>query len=481
MIGSRGTDALIALEDAAPPILFETFPKSDMQIWPLLRWPVARSLAEVELNKHAVPRVVTRMQTVERALKRLLPNPYGPARIRNTADILFVVSGSTVSRSPEGLKNWLVEDHARTLGAQALVLQDRAIDSSTPAHLMPTFVNTFSFEDSAVRAEAAAKFFAPSKSELAHSHEFVQEIFNVLEFDVDPARVREAGRQLEVRYRRARHTARLFEHVLDRVRPKILFMQTASYGDRSHLISMAKNHGITVAEHQHGWIGPSHGAYNFGAAMWSQELSRCLPDFLLTYGDFWSSQVRTPSELVSVGKPHLEAMAAKSPPYSARNKDIVIVSGMYEPEETARFTIAVRDALPNDWRVVFRPHPTERAAVRERFPTLVNQSRIVIDEKEDVFETLKQARGVVGHASTVLYEALALDCVVFVKDSPLADLYVDESIFGARITDDKSLRRAMNELVQSTGGSNTTDLGPIWHANSTEKFARFVEEVIGAR
>jgi hypothetical protein len=431
-------------------------------------------MAETELNTQVVPRKASRWNTIERALKRFAPNPYSPARIDGPYRFLFVVAGNTVSAEPAGLRNWLVEDHASALQSPAIVLQDRVIDLSTPREQLPTFSNTFSFETFTVRAEAAAKFLPPSRSDLDASREIVREVFRNLDFEVSEARMREAGRRLEVRHRRARHTAGYFERVLDRVKPNVVFMQSASYGDRSHLISILKGRDIEVVEHQHGWIGPSHGAYNFGSAMWTPTLSRCLPDVLLTFGEFWSDQVRTPSRLVAIGKPHLERMAAEAPPISDRAKAVVVVSSMYEPEETARLTLQARDVLPDDWQVIFRPHPTERPAINERFPSLKGEPRIVIDEARDVFDTLARVRGVIGYASTVLYEALALGCEVFVRESPLADLYTDREVFGERIVDRASLDRAMRSLVDG-GTVRRRQLESIWAPESTSRFIEFVD------
>lgn len=478
---SRGTEALVALEDAAPDVLFETVPGTDIQLWPLLRWPVARSMAAAELNTHSVRRTATRRDLLERAVRRHLPNPYASSRLRSPATALFVVDGGTFASVPEGRKNWLVDDHALVIPG-SVVLQERARDLCTRRADRPTFPRTFSFEDSAADVRDLSRSSPPSAAVVAFAHSAIAEVYRRLEFHVDEAGMAETRRQLMVRLARAPHTLRYFTRIIDRVRPQIAFVQTGSYGDRSHLISALKQHGTHVAEHQHGWIGPSHGAYNFGDAMRHPALARTIPDTLLTFGDFWSRNIRFPGAMVAVGKPHLEMQARATLPHTDRDHVVMIVSSVFAREELTRFALAVRDLLPANWRVTLRPHPSERASVETLYSGLMGEDRVSFDLEPDVYVSLGTVRGVIGLASTVLYEALAMDCKVHVKDSPLADLYIDDSFFGERLTDGASLRRAIAGIVsEETTNSEPNSRGildTVWKPNTIANFERFVDDVL---
>ncbi|MGV8884417.1 MAG: hypothetical protein ACOH1T_02350 [Microbacteriaceae bacterium] len=475
---SRGTEALVALEDAAPDVLFETVPGTDIQLWPLLRWPVARSMAAAELGTGSVRRAVTRRDLLERAVRRRMPNPFASARLRTTAPALFIVDGGTYSALPEGRKNWLVDDHARALDG-SIVLQDRARDLFTPRRERPSFARTFSFEDAAADVRALSKSQPPSTAVATFARDALNEVYRHLDFDVDGAGMAEAHRHLMVRLARAPHTLHYFSRILDTLRPSHAFVQTGAYGDRSHLIKAMKTAGVHVSEHQHGWIGPSHGAYNHGAAMREPTLAACVPDTLLTFGQFWSDSVRFATETVAIGKPHIEQKTLAARSFGAPRREVIVISGMFERDEMTRFTLRVRDALPEGWTVLLRPHPAERETVDALYPGLVGESGVKFDRTPDVYESITAAAGVFGLASTVLYEALPFGCPVFVIDSPLADLTTDREIFGERVHDDASLGEAVSAIVdsQERGDRRTNDsalLEYIWKPDAVKNFADFV-------
>lgn len=479
MISSIGTDALVALEDESPDVLFETFPGTDIPVWPMLRWSLARATAEIELGTPDLTRPGSRMQQLRTVLGRAIPNETSSSKIGRPAEHLFVVSGTTYAQTPTGRRNWLVGDHAEALGTRALVLQNAAIPTRSGLMDRPQFPSTFSFSDATFRIDLAARLRRPRRRDDVLLRQIINETGTRLGFDVEPQRLQSIQQLMSYRWNRQGATLREFERLLDRVDPRVVYLQTASYGDRSAVIRMMKDRGIVVAEHQHGWIGPAHAAYNFGAAMFTPELSRSLPDVLLTFGEFWSQSVRTPSKRVAIGKPHLESMNNTTASRAERPRQVLVVSGVAEPEEMSRFTLTVRDALPSEWKVLYRPHPSERATMTSRYPLLHGVPGIEFDVIPDVYESLGRSRGVFGTASTVLYEALALDCLVFVKNSPLAEMYVAEDIFGPRLTDDASIKRAVARIVAdepTTGEGLSNELREaVWKPHATSNFMEWAE------
>lgn len=480
MISSNGTEALIALEDMAPSVLFSSMPNTDIRVWPLLRWLVARATAQTELKTIPVPQRMSRVEKLRRVARAAIPNPYAPSRIGRHIDYLFVVNGGTYSKLPQGRKNWLVDDHASLLAPHAAVLQDLPLGPWTRDEDRPVLSSTYSFERSILRVEAAARRYPLKAADKDFIHDVVSEVFDLIDVDISPELVRSTERLFSSRYVRARHSRSEFERTIDRISPRAVFMQTASYGDRSPLIGSLKDRGIAVIEHQHGWIGPSHAAYNFGTAMETPELSRYLPDVLLTFGDMWSSQIRFPNRSVAVGKPHLESMAAKAAPVNERDQTVLVVSSVLEPEKMEAFALALRDGLPTSWRVDFRPHPSERATVAERYPGLARRQGVRFDLAADVYESLSNARTVVGYASTVLYEALAFGCHVVVKDSPLAKLYIAEEHFEEVVQDDPaSLARAISTMtnLKKLHARPTPSLASVWKPHAAANFLHFVESL----
>jgi len=477
---SESVASLIALEDAAPAALFETLPGTDIQLWPLLRWPVARSLAEVELHTAAVRRKVSRFHTLERAATRAIPNRRASRRMRAPRDVLFLVNGGRFTTSPEGRVNPLVDGFASAVGSDGYVLQDAPIGAFASRSERPALASAFTFDDVAVEVEALAKFSPLDESQLRFLHSYVSTIYQELGASVPHKRQSETERQLRIRVARARHTVPRFDRIIDRVQPRLAIVETGAYGDRSPLIQSLKSRGTIVAECQHGWIGASHAAYNAGAAMKTPALARCLPDDLLTFGEFWSESVQFPGNTVAIGKPHLEAVASQARGKSANSTTVIVVSSVVERDEMTRFTLALRELLPSEWTVLYRPHPSERDTVDSLYPGLAAAPNVGFDLERDVYDSVARAAAVFGLASTVLYEAVALGCRVFVKDSPLAALYVDSAIFGDPIRDDGELASVVRELhmesAAQTSESRQALIDSVWKPHAIANFSAYVSE-----
>src|SRR5690606_16832774 len=60
------------------------------------------------------------------------------------------------------------------------------------------------------------------------------------------------------------HQLNDLSRLLDRVKPKIVVFDNGSYTYHGEFVGLMKDHGAYVAEPQHGWIGPTHPAYNYG-------------------------------------------------------------------------------------------------------------------------------------------------------------------------------------------------------------------------
>lgn len=94
--------------------------------------------------------------------------------------------------------------------------------------------------------------------------------------------------------------------LLEKLQPRIIFLNTASYGGLDALlVKIAKEIGIKAGEFQHGVITKSHPAYNYGEAVFkSEEYRKYLPNYLLTYGDYWNENMNTPVKKITIGNPH---------------------------------------------------------------------------------------------------------------------------------------------------------------------------------
>jgi hypothetical protein len=268
---------------------------------------------------------------------------------------------------------------------------------------------------------------------------------------------------------------REFDAVLDQLRPEVVLFDSPVDGGWGATIAAIKKRGILVAEPQHGWIGPGHGAYNFGAAMRRPELSVEIPDELLTFGRFWSESVRYAGTVTTIGKPHFERAIEAAPALDERPQEILVVSSVGEPERASDFVLALAEAVPPAWTVQFRPHPSERATQAERYPRLVRTRNVTIDERPDVYESLAASRIVVGVASTVLFEAAGMGCRVFVRDTPYVP-YIVGDLFGAPLHGQDGIARVVE--AARFGGFGPDDVAAdstaLWEPDALANFRLWV-------
>jgi len=444
-----------------------------VQIWHLLRWPIIQELARRDYGTESAPssnpRAVRRLSASARVV---LPRSTDAERAPRDASVVFHVSGRSTVKSDGRWKNWMVDDFALELGRDALVVQDRELPQRGEGSLERE-VESFTLKRLHLRVELRARISGlPDRDERA-IRSVAKSAFSRLGIALDSAAQARAIEKALANARRASPLAREYRRWLAaRSSTRLLLMESASYGgSRAVLAHAARDLGIDVAELQHGWIGRVHGAYNMGRIMFQEPLRSSLPDTLFTYGEYWGRELRTPSSIHVVGKPHLNRVAASALPIRHRSPAVLFVSSMYRRDELARLALHARSALPEAWRVLVRLHPSERNSDLSDFPGLTGASGIDIDPELDVYESLSRACVVLGHSSTVLYEALAFGCRVIPIDSPLLDDYARNPSFGNPVHDGRGVARELTALVGAGLHDNVDESHELtWSSASPSEF-----------
>lgn len=477
---SLGTTAtvqrLLDLEDEAPDALFEPLPGSPDPFWPSARSYLAYEMMSAELASVAVASPTpSRASLLARAVQSQLPGRWDVRGLAQS-DLCFITSGITVAAS-EGLEhNWLVGDYAQLAPDESTILQWAPLPGR---HGPPAHPRTRSLDRLVTRAAIDARLRPlPGAARQAAGRlvtEFVRRLPGAL--DGQAERIAQATSYGEGIVRRVN---RRLAAVLDRVQPRIVLIDNPVDGSWGTTVAMMKRRGIHVAEPQHGWIGPSHVAYNFGAAAARSEFARMLPDELLTFGEHWSEGIRFPVVRTAIGKPQLERVRSRAVPWSDRDAEVLVVSSVGEPEQAARFVLELRARMPDEWGVRFRPHPSELQDVAGRYPALIGRRGITIDDRSDVHESLLATRIVIGVASTVLFEAAALGCCVFVRDSPYVP-YITGDLFGEPLVGDRGYDRV---LAAARGGIEERpgpDPDVLWATDPIRRFAEWKQSRLSPR
>ena len=397
-----------------------------------------------------------------------MPSRWDARGLRGRRSALYLVGGGTTYNLHGKLRNWLVGDFVDQFPESSAIVHWNDMGTTEPA-----FAATRSLAPMVTRSAGLARL-TRSRVDPSAVRRLVREMASRLDDRLTADDVDAISTSAAYWASSAPHVEAAFSRVLDRVDPRVVIMEDASYGGRSALVALMKSRGILVVEPQHGWIGPTHGAYNFGAAMRSPELVVTLPDELLTFGEYWSEGIRHPGVTTPIGKPHLETMSASAPDWRNRARELLLVSSVAGPEETTGFAIALRSALPPDWVVRFRPHPIERPSVASRYATMLGIPGIELDDKLDVYESLAQARGVVGVASTVLFEGLAMGCQVFVRNSQYADFYVGD-LFGPTLNGEADVVRVVESLTEGRVQLDDGAVAGIWKPHAVENFREWAK------
>ncbi len=271
-----------------------------------------------------------------------------------------------------------------------------------------------------------------------------------------------------------------YENLLKHISPSIVFLTGASYGRKSYVTHICKEMGVPVCEHQHGVIVRSHPAYNYSSvALENEELKKFFPDYILTFGDFWNTQIRVPgSKTVTIGKPHLiekrNSLVVNDKPVSKERKTILIVSQGSVTNIMVELAEELAKRLDgNCYRIIFKLHPGE-VGFEERYKTLYKYKNVEIFKSGDIYNLIIDADYIVGYYSTVIFETLALGKKSFVYDTELSRLYIPDEV-GIKF-------RTIDELVDlivSSGFEQVTDINIdyYWARNWRENFINFVEQV----
>ncbi|CAH0133227.1 MULTISPECIES: hypothetical protein [unclassified Microbacterium] len=464
---SDAVRAILELEEESPDSLFEVLPGATVPFWAHVRVQIAWALGERQTGSVSVASesTWTRWGEFRRVVRGHLPSRWDAVRHGRAHDVCFYVSGTTLTVAGDRARNWLVDDFAFVTPG-AVVVQKKPLPAPAGA---PLFRPTLSMEPATARARWRERGAMLPTGFADGVRRLLREYASRLGVEADA--FDDIGT-------RALRTERLrpFEmdelrRMLDRMRPRLVVFDNGSYSYHGETVGAMKDAGAYVVEPQHGWIGPSHAAYNYGRAFQEPSLRRALPDEVLTFGDYWTDSIRHPGRVTTIGKPHLERQAALAE--AERPRRILVISSRTDPSATDGFVADLHAAVGGDWAIAFRPHPGERAETARRYPRIASTPGIAVDVEPDVYESLKHAAVVIGEASTVLFEARAFGCTVIARDSAFAQNVIGDA-FGVRVVDVPGVAARLADIEH--GGRFVATADPaIWAPDAVAAYAQWLE------
>lgn len=271
-----------------------------------------------------------------------------------------------------------------------------------------------------------------------------------------------------------------YEHLLDRVQPKVIVNVIGYRLVNMVLTRIARARGIPVVELQHGMLGPTHIAYNFRPG----RVPPAFPDQLLLFGSFYrdvTPRLPLPAErMPAIGFAWLEAQRARARAARADHaaSTVLFISQGSIGRELSQVALALRAETP-ELRVIYRLHPSEAPAWERTYGELTRAGITVeLPAQRPLYASLSAADVQVGVYSTTLVEGLAFGLRTFVMALPgheelaaltnagHATLVADARQLAARLRDDP--RELQGRAVDT-----------LWQASPVARFREVIDGLLG--
>jgi hypothetical protein len=255
--------------------------------------------------------------------------------------------------------------------------------------------------------------------------------------------------------------ARLYSGIFGKVQPRLAIVEEGCYGHMAVFNSVARDHGVRVAEFQHGMVTRGHDAYNVAPALISSEAYRqTQPHAFLGYGDWWLDQIAAPlDERTAIGNPHRAAVLRDWSPEPNRSSIVVLGDGV-ETDAHLEFAAHLAGLASSQSRVVFRPHPLEIHRMGDGLG-------VEVDREVDLYSSLANAQAVVAEASTALFESVGLVPRVFAWDTPKSRFYLGSHPFES-ITDPADLVKKLADPIPDYGAVGASLWADDWEGRFRE-------------
>jgi len=174
------------------------------------------------------------------------------------------------------------------------------------------------------------------------------------------------------------------------------------------VIQAAHKAKIPVFELQHGMITPLEICWAYPEGL--PKVPSGIPDFFLTFGDYWNARCELPSRKIAVGFPHFEEERERvfRKKVSRDPRAVLVISVM--DQKLAAFLVELAKRLP-DFTFYYKMRPEEFISWKEVYPEDFRRTAnlIVVDSAEpSLYDLFRRVSYQIGSNSTALYEGLAL-------------------------------------------------------------------------
>ncbi len=403
----KGKDIVNAFEQSEM-ILHFTLPELGLPLWPFVRF-VFLDMYSARVN-NLTATSSTHNKSFQSILNSLITTSLKNPFLIKSKEVIFFNSGVTNVKLNSGEYFNRVTDYFYFQIPQKAAL----VEDLHGLKVVKPRVHSDVYYSLSLKAVTKAKSFFRSKK---FEHEAQNEINNLIKYlhsiaplNVDDRFWEDCQTIFAKQVFQIKTELSFYKSFLSKKAPKIIFLEDASYGSKLPLLLASKSLKIPVAELQHGLINENHLAYAFGKGVVDNFLPY-LPDYFLSYSQYWSNSINLPSEKVEIGNPYLEDCLLKFPKRS--EKRVLILGTGTSKEQLVNFCKHLKNNQSfRDYEFVLRPHPWERSVAYTKYDDLIRIG-YEIDSKENIYESLSTCAVIFGEMSTAIFEATVYDLPAF--------------------------------------------------------------------
>lgn len=386
--------------------------------WPLIRFTVMQEYLNV-VNGFHNPHAQKSVKNLGSLLKYFWDTFSRGFFFAPKRPVAILSTGAVVIRQGDSFINRLYDFYLET-NSNRISLFEASVRKE---YRLPRTRKVWSYDSITLFSSILGKFKPLSQADLSNVESLISFLKKNFPIKLTSYFLDETKTMLIALLRRINYTKSIVSYFVNRCCIKVVIIEDASYGaDKALLIAAFRNNGVKVLEYQHGLVAANHPAYSYCSSIVNRANGyyNYLPDYLLTFGRYWSEIVKTPSMKVVCGYPYLANILKKLPSNPA--KKIIVISDGTQPEYYVILCKYLINNLGDTYTTVFKPHPAETPMIENRYGELIGKLEIVTNQT--IYELLKNQPILVGFGSTVMVEALAFGIHPYVYDtSYTAELY----------------------------------------------------------
>lgn len=467
---------ILAVEDDSTFLDFRC-PETQFLLWPLIRQEFIQSIISDLVYKNEPLISLSQKRDYPKAASTLLKAQYHNLTHRYTSnEVLLMASGAGLILRDGKWFNRLSDYFALSYLDKTLVLEDFFHWNWPCSRVNKKVLYNAPFQ---VQVALLGKLKLKS-SDMALGKEIVRHFKtrakNILNWDLKPADCQVFENRMARKIAELPVKKRMYERFLAKNNIKVAVKEEGCYGHSSIFNTTAREMGIVVAEYQHGAINAGHDAYNVAPRlMKSDEYQRTLPQFFLSYGEWWHQYLKLPVQKIAIGNPHRSTQVS-SLPIQPNKSDILVLGDGVETELYVDLAIFLSKNL-TQWNVVFRPHPLERNKLQSLFARKP-ASTVSIDVHLDIYRAFCNAHVVINEVSTGLFEAVGLADRVLIWDTPKSRFYYPNHPF-ATFTNAEDLLDKITD--GNTGLITDKEAHSVWKDGWEKNYKNFISNTVKIR